>query len=33
VRVSLSAPAIEVDTSDGYTPGIAEIAAFVDKRR
>ena len=33
VRISLSAPAIEVDTSDGYKPGIAEIAAFVDERR
>jgi len=33
VRISLPAPAIEVDTSDGYKPGIAEIAAFVDERR
>jgi hypothetical protein len=33
VRISVSAPAIEVDTSDGYSPGIAEIAAFVDERR
>jgi predicted kinase len=33
VRISLAAPAIEVDTSDGYRPGIAEIAAFVDERR
>ena len=32
-RVSLPVPAIEVDTSDGYEPGLAEIAAFVDERR
>jgi predicted kinase len=28
-RVGVDAPWIEVDTTDGYEPGIAEIAAFV----
>ena len=28
-RVSLDAPWIEVDTTDGYKPGLAEIVAFV----
>jgi predicted kinase len=31
-RVSLAAPSMEVDTSDGYVPGLAEIVAFVDRR-
>ena len=29
-RLSLDAPWIEVDTADGYRPGISEIAAFVN---
>jgi predicted kinase len=28
-RVSINAPALEVDTSDGYRPGLDEILAFV----
>jgi predicted kinase len=28
-RVAIEAPAIEVDTSDGYRPGLDEILAFV----
>jgi predicted kinase len=28
-RVSIKAPALEVDTSDGYRPGLDEILAFV----
>ena len=31
VPVSLDAPALEVDTSDGYRPGLAEITAFVNR--
>jgi predicted kinase len=27
-RVSVAAPSIEVDTTDGYMPGLAEIVAF-----
>jgi predicted kinase len=30
-RVSISAPSIDVDTTDGYAPGLAEIVAFVDR--
>ena len=29
-RVSVDAPWIEVDTSDGYRPGLSEIVAFVN---
>jgi predicted kinase len=29
-RVALDAPAIEVDTTDGYRPGLAEIVDFVN---
>lgn len=29
-RVSMDAPWIEVDTTDGYRPGLAEIVAFVN---
>jgi predicted kinase len=29
-RVSIDAPSIEVDTTDGYRPGLAEIVAFAD---
>lgn len=29
VRVSLEVPTVEVDTSDGYRPSVAEVAAFV----
>ena len=28
-RVSIAAPWIEVDTTDGYEPGLEEIVAFV----
>jgi len=31
-RVSISVPAIEVDTADGYRPGLDEILAFVNGR-
>ncbi|MFL4909740.1 AAA family ATPase [Streptomyces sp. MMS24-I2-30] len=31
-RVSIDAPWIEVDTTDGYTPGLQEIAAFAGSR-
>lgn len=31
-RVSLAAPSIDVDTTDGYSPGLAEIVAFVSGR-
>jgi predicted kinase len=30
-RVSLAAPSVEVDTTDGYAPSLAEIAAFVNR--
>jgi len=29
-RVSLDAPWVEVDTTDGYRPGLAEIVAFIN---
>jgi predicted kinase len=29
-RVSVDAPWIEVDTTDGYQPGLAQIAAFIN---
>jgi predicted kinase len=32
-RVSVEAPWIEVDTMDGYEPGLAEIVAFVNDSR
>jgi predicted kinase len=32
-RLSLPAPAIEVDTTDGYDPDIAELVAFVGTAR
>jgi predicted kinase len=31
-RVSIDAPSIEVDTADGYRPGLDEIVAFVNGR-
>jgi hypothetical protein len=31
-RVSIEAPSIEVDTADGYRPGLDEIVAFVNGR-
>jgi predicted kinase len=31
-RVSIGAPQIEVDTTDGYRPGLDEIVAFVNGR-
>jgi predicted kinase len=30
-RISLDAPALEVDTTDGYRPGLEEIVAFVNR--
>ncbi len=30
-RVSAAAPSIDVDTTDGYSPGLAEIVAFVNQ--
>jgi predicted kinase len=32
-RVSIDAPHLEVDTTDGYHPGLEEIAAFVNGHR
>jgi predicted kinase len=32
-RVRIDAPSIEVDTSDGYRPGLEEIVAFVGGQR
>ncbi|WP_091552210.1 hypothetical protein [Micromonospora pattaloongensis] len=32
-RVRLDVPAVEVDTSDGYRPGLDEIVAFVNAGR
>jgi len=29
-RISVDAPWIEVDTTDGYRPGLTEIVAFID---
>jgi predicted kinase len=31
-RISLAAPELEVDTTDGYQPGLDQIAAFVNGR-
>jgi predicted kinase len=31
-RVSVPAPSIDVDTTEGYAPGLAEIVAFVNRR-
>src|SRR5215216_3975831 len=31
-RLSLAAPSIDVDTTDGYAPDLAEIVAFVNRR-
>jgi predicted kinase len=31
-RVSIPAPSIDVDTTDGYAPGLAEIVEFVNRR-
>jgi hypothetical protein len=31
-RVSVPVPSIDVDTTDGYAPGLAEIVAFVNRR-
>jgi hypothetical protein len=31
-RVSVPAPSIDVDTTDDYAPGLAEIVAFVNRR-
>ena len=31
-RLSLDAPAVEVDTTDGYRPALAEVVAFVSAR-
>ena len=32
-RVRVDAPSIEVDTSDGYRPGLEEIVAFAGGQR
>jgi hypothetical protein len=32
-RVRIDAPSIEVDTSDGYRPGLEEIVAFAGGQR
>jgi predicted kinase len=31
-RVSIDAPSLDVDTTDGYAPGLDEIVAFVGRR-
>ena len=31
-RVSVPAPSMDVDTTEGYAPGLAEIVAFVNRR-
>jgi predicted kinase len=31
-RVSITAPSIEVDTTDGYAPGLTEIVEFINRR-
>jgi hypothetical protein len=31
-RVSVPTPSIDVNTTDGYEPGLAEIVAFVNRR-
>ena len=31
-RISLDAPALEVDTTDGYRPGLDQIVAFVNRQ-
>jgi hypothetical protein len=30
-RLSIAAPSIDVDTTDGYAPELAEIVAFVNR--
>jgi hypothetical protein len=30
VRIALDAPSLEVDTTDGYRPGLDQIVAFVN---
>jgi len=30
IRISMNAPALEVDTTDGYRPGLDQIVAFVN---
>ncbi len=32
-RVSIPAPSIDVDTTDGYAPDIAEIVDFIDRQK
>jgi predicted kinase len=31
-RISMDAPSLEVDTSDGYRPGLGQIVAFVNRQ-
>jgi hypothetical protein len=31
-RISLDVPSLEVDTSDGYRPGLDQIVAFVNRQ-
>jgi phosphate starvation-inducible protein PhoH len=30
IRIALDAPSLEVDTTDGYRPGLDQIVAFVN---
>ena len=30
IRIALDAPSIEVDTTDGYRPGLDQIVAFIN---
>jgi predicted kinase len=32
IRISLDAPSLEVDTTDGYRPGLDQIVAFVNRQ-
>jgi hypothetical protein len=31
-RISLDVPSLEVDTADGYRPGLDQIVAFVNRQ-
>ena len=31
-RISLDVPSLEVDTTDGYRPGLDQIVAFVNRQ-
>jgi hypothetical protein len=32
IRISLDVPSLEVDTADGYRPGLDQIVAFVNRQ-